>query len=151
MKKTLTTILVLSTLLVYGQLPVGTTRNSVVTDASGNVINTPITYSNQVSMVVTATTPLHIVNFGQFTNTVTSITNIYPLAISKGGNGVATTQLPGSWTNSINFTTSGTNGANAFSIQGQLGFTGVVTNNGSGSTNITSYLLGIVTNNIRTP
>lgn len=142
--------ILLSITALFAQLPVGTTRTTVTTDASGNILNTPLILSNQVTMTVAATTANQLVRFNELTNSIAGSTNVV-IPVRLGGTGVATTQLAGSWTNTINFRVNGTNDSNAYRIQGQLGFTGVVTNNGNGSTNFTAYLLGIVTNNVRTP
>ncbi len=55
-------------------------------------------------------------------------------------------------TNAINLLVLGTNSANAYSVKGQLGFTGAVTNlMGSGISNVTVYVTGVVTNNFTIP
>jgi hypothetical protein len=139
--------------LSHAQLAVGTVRKSVITDTNGNVINNPLIFSNQVSVLVNATSQFQVVNFGQFTNTVTATTNIYPLAVSKGGTSTTTTQLPGSWTNTVNFTIGGTSSANAYRVHGTLGFSGSVTNLGPslGSSNVVVFSDGIVTNKFTIP
>lgn len=61
--------------LFMAVIPVGTGRIAVMTDASGNVINTPLTFSNQVACTVAATQDLQLVRFGEFTNATQRITN----------------------------------------------------------------------------
>lgn len=134
--------------VAHAQLPVGTTRTSVVTDGSGNIINTPLAFSNQFNIYVSATNRFEPVIIQQFTNTITIVTNIYPLSVSRGGTGQPTTQLTGSWTNTINFRTSGTNDANAFSLNGILGRTGSISNMSAsaGVTNVMVFTNGFLHN-----
>lgn len=87
------------------------------------------------------------ITLGNSGNTNITINIVSPVTIATGGTGQSTTLLSGSWTNSINFVITGTNSANAYSVHGQLGFSGNVTNMvGSGLSNIVFYSDGIVTN-----
>lgn len=154
MRKILLPLFIFTLLLdADAQLAVGTVRKTVTTDTNGWVINNPIGFSNQVSMVVAATNNNQLVRYQELTNTVTAITNIYPLATTRGGTGAQTTQLPGNWTNTINFTVGGTNNANAYRVQGVLGFTGSISNLGAtvGTTNVDVYATGILTNKFTIP
>lgn len=148
-------LFLIMSLITFGtllaQLPVGTVRKSTGTDPSGYIVNNPLIYSNQFTVIYPATNANQIVRFAEFTNSVYNATNtVTPLKL--GGTGVATTQLVGSWTNTINYTVGGTNQANAYQVKGQLGFTGVITNMaGTGVSNVTSYCDGIVTNSFLIP
>lgn len=73
MKKYL--ILFLFPIICYGQLTNGTIRKSVMTDQNGSVISSPLSFSNQVAMLVTATSQYQVVNFSQFTNSIFTATN----------------------------------------------------------------------------
>lgn len=108
MKKIFTIIFVFISALCYGQLPIGTQRNPIYTDVSGNVINTPITLSNQWSMIPAPTTAFHLVRYQDLTNAMAAGFPIVPIA--KGGTGTNTTLLVGSWTNTGNFTAATFNG-----------------------------------------
>ena len=150
---------------VSAQLPVGTTRTSIVTDGSGNVINNPVAFSNQVTMYIAATNVNQLVRFQELTNSLYAVTN-QSILIQAVTNTTSTvgflnlntsakiatlsnpnTLLPGSWTNAINFTVGGTNNANAYAVKGQLGRTGQFTNMvGSGLSNVFYYSEGILTN-----
>lgn len=152
MKKFIISLLLCVPFLVQAQLPVGTIRRSVVTDTNGWFINNPIGFSNQVSMVVAPTNNNQLIRFQELTNSLFSATNsIRPIA--TGGTSTNTTRLVGSWTNSLNFTVSGTNNANAYAVKGQLGFSGSVTNLGPGlgSSNVMFFCDGIVTNKTTIP
>lgn len=63
----------------YCQLPIGTQRNPVTTDASGNVVTTPITFTNAVSSTVTPTSGTHLARYQDITNAPivsSAVTNI---------------------------------------------------------------------------
>lgn len=175
---TLFILIFASCLFAQTNLAVGTIRKPIMTDASGNVVSTNIVISNQWVMVPVPTASNHIARIMDVTNTpvvslaltngfsrvpwlsITNavrtfniITNTTFIPISNGGTSTNTTLLTGSWTNTINFTTSGTNNANAFSVKGILGFTGSITNLGPGvgSSNVSVYTTGILTNKFTIP
>lgn len=83
MKKTLIGLFIgLGAVLLMGG--VGDVFKSVMTDPSGNVINTPLTFSNQVSMTVAATNINQLVRYQEFTNTISgainnATTNYFPV------------------------------------------------------------------------
>lgn len=187
MKKLILILLVLcSPVATFGQLTNGTTRTSVMKDASGNITSTPLVFSNQVSMVVNPTNNQDVVNLQYLTNTIFSITNASPIAntvtnvrtavpwlsvtnaggksfsiitnttpvsIPNGGTSTNTTMLVGSWTNTINFRTSGTNDANAFSLNGFVGATGTISNLSAtaGVTNVMVFTNGFLHNRFTIP
>jgi hypothetical protein len=149
--KKLLLLFILLPFLVIAQLPIGTTRQTVTADGNGNIISTPLAYSNQFHVYVTSSNVAEVVVFQQLTNSLFQATNQIA-KVKFGGTGNNTTLLTGSWTNSINFTSTGTNSANAYSVHGILGFSGNVTNMvGTGLTNVTCYSDGIVTNRIVIP
>lgn len=151
MKKLLLPLMLLIPIWVYGQAAVGTVRKSMTTDVNGNVLNSPVAYSNQFHIYVTSSNVAEVVVFQQLTNSIFIVTNEVK-QINFGGTGSSTTQLTGSWTNTINFRVNGTNSANAYSVHGQLGFSGNVTNMvGTGLSNIVFYSDGIVTNRTTIP
>jgi len=151
MKRTIFGIILIASALAYAQLPVGATRKTVTTDENGNVINTPLAYSNQFKVYVSATNQFEPIIVQQFTNTIYGVTNRI-IGVPFGGTGNGTTLLSGFWTNSINFRVNGTNSANAYSVHGQLGFSGNVTNMvATGLSNVVYYSDGIVTNRTTIP
>lgn len=104
-------------------------------------------------MRVEATSSNHLVRYSQFTNA--SATNITSgiLPIARGGTGTNSTFLIGTWTNSINFKTLGTNDANAFAINGAVGKTASVSNLSAvpGVTNVTVWTNGVFANSFTIP
>lgn len=99
--KTLLIFLLAFTSVVMAQ----TTTKPVYTDASGNVLSSPIVWSNNFQVIQAPTNANHAVRFVDLTNS----TSVYPIPISKGGTGTNTTQLTGSWTNTLAFTASNLN------------------------------------------
>ena len=63
---------------VFAQLPLGTVRNPVYSDNSGNVLSTPLTFSNNVTQAATPSSPGHIARLVDITNSaavLAAITN----------------------------------------------------------------------------
>lgn len=66
--------LLLFSVFCMAQLPIGTVRKPVYTDNGGNVLSTPITFSNQVSMTVAASNNNDLVRYKEFTNATANST-----------------------------------------------------------------------------
>lgn len=152
MKKILITIsMVFAAVLLMAA--VGDTLISVMTDSSGNVVSTPLVFSNQVNMVPVATNGGQLIRYANYTNSSASIITSDKIAIVNGGTGTNVTQLTGTWTNTVNFQVNGTNNATQYRVGGVLGFSGSVTNTFGGSsptvTNIMVYGGGVLTNVFR--
>ncbi|MEM4247649.1 MAG: hypothetical protein QXH80_00075 [Candidatus Nanoarchaeia archaeon] len=87
------------------QLPVGTVRKSVMTDESGNVVSTPLQFSNQVTMIASPTNPLHLLryqdmtNYSSVLNAITNITAVAPI-YSTGTSSITLT-----WSNDLGYVT----------------------------------------------
>lgn len=118
-------------------LPVGTIRRPIITDNSGNGISTNIVFSNQVVMVAAPSLSNHLARLQDITNNASvnfALTNA--------------TSLIGPYTITIVSKTArfSTNGSSLF-------FTGSITNLGPGlgSSNVTVYTLGILTNKFTIP
>lgn len=131
--------------VIFAQLPVGTVRQPVTTDANGSVVApSNIVFSNQFVMVPAPSLSNHVARFMDVTNASGSSFPVIPVA--KGGTGTNTTLLTGAWTNSGNWTVGATNQASFYSVGGIAGTSVVVTNYGVGFTNIMSFGSGILTN-----
>lgn len=145
MKKLIAFFIFLSALSLFAQtnLPVGTIRKPIMTDASGLVVSTNIVFTNVVSMTVTPTLTNHVVRFQDLTNaivgasgTITNIANagtgtgIFVNVTSKIANFMSL--VPG---NGITFTNSGNTNLTIYSTS---------TGGGNVSTNnpINFYLFG---------
>lgn len=123
----------------FAQLPIGSQRNPIYTDntGAGNVLNTPLNFSNQFTIIPAPTTSLQVVRYADLTNTASFI---FPISIAKGGTGTNTTVLTGSWTNAgtftalTNLTVRGVfvNGANTYPILGGTS-NQVLTTDGAGN------------------
>lgn len=64
-------LLILTSISAFAVLPPGTIRVPIYTDGT-NVLNNPITFSNQVSMTVAATNLNQLVRYQEFTNSLTT-------------------------------------------------------------------------------
>lgn len=128
---------------------IGDTFQAIMADTSGNIRTTPLTFSNQVNMTVSATNAGNLVRYGDYTNSSISIITSGKLPIANGGTATNTTLLTGSWTNSVNFRVNGTNSAIAYSAGGIVGFSGSITNSIGTVTNVMTFGGGILTNLFR--
>ena len=104
--------------VLTGQLAVGTVRVGVMTDSSGNIINTPLTFSNQASMAVAASNGTELVRFREFTNGIAGVSNVTVNAVTNlvGDPSFTFTRGPNVVTNA---------------------FTGIITNNATLSNSLT--------------
>lgn len=139
MKRLIAFFILLSTLGLFAQtnLPIGTIRKPIMTDASGTVISTNITFTNQVTITLAPALSNNLVRLTDLTNNVSVVKSV-----------TNSTSLIGPYTITVNskIITFSTNGSSLF-------FTGAVTNIGPGlgSSNIVVYQLGIVTNKFTIP
>lgn len=163
MKKTLA-ILLFSTVSALAQLPVGTVRNPVFTDSGGIVQNSPLTFSNFVSVgTITISnlvgTNLTITSVSIFKGSTTVSNNLNVVSnivanINASVYGILTvsnaTTIFGLTTVS-NQVSSLTNNSNKYIVGGVDGWSGMITNYGNGTTNIEMKSFGITTNVFKNP
>jgi hypothetical protein len=110
---------------------VGDVRKTVMTDNSGNVVSTPITFSNLPNLTAVATTAQQAVNYTTLTNaTSAGLTNVYgtasQLTATKSGSTV-TMSLPSAITVN-NITSTGTISCVTLIATTFTNTTGVITN-----------------------
>lgn len=116
--KKLSLLFLLIPVLLMAQLPVGTERKTVITDTNGNVISTPLVFSNQVKMAPAPTLTNHIVRYMDLinaTNGIVSITNSLATMtfvsnhVTLATNDVVTTIIPPLLSGLTNYVDSSTN------------------------------------------
>lgn len=74
-QKILILCMMICSVFLIAPSPVGTVRKTLESDSSGNVINTPVTLSNQWSMVPVASSANHLIAYKDLTNYVGAATN----------------------------------------------------------------------------
>jgi hypothetical protein len=104
MKKLLALALVMCCVIFVAAI--GDVFKAVMVDISGNVVTTPLTFSNQVNMTVAPTNIGNLVRYVDLTNSSASFITSGKVAIANGGTGTNITFLNGSYTNKLQFVTS---------------------------------------------
>ncbi len=125
----------------------GDVRNTVVTDGSGNVITTPLVFSNQVTMAIVASSPQHMMRYGEATNMLAGATNAAVTSSVQKTGGTMTGALIVSNTVNVSLTlTSTTNNSAVYRVAGVTGLSMTLTNVIGTTTNFAVFGSGIMTN-----
>jgi hypothetical protein len=122
----------LSAGFLMAQLPVGSQRNPVYTDntGAGNILNTPLSSSNQISIIPAPSAAYHLLRYLDITNSAYS-----PSFITVTASSVI----------------SATNDSNVYKVNGSRGLNLSVTNVGIGMTNVEVFSEGLLTNKFTIP